>query len=99
MLSRKEREFLNNPGNFSSQQRRYLRWRIRKKLKILASDLKIMLSNCDVTGIRIQEILDAIEIQDQKEQLQNSETKVFENSDTSENTQTHDDVLHALENW
>lgn len=99
MLSKKEREFLKSPGNFSSAQKRYFRWRIRRKLKILASDLELVLSNCSSAGIGRQEILDTVGIHCQKEPSQNSVTKAFGNSQTSENTQTHDDVLNALENW
>ena len=105
MLSKNERDFLQYPDKFSSERRRYLRWRIRRKLSILANDLSILTAGCGAAGIGMQEIMDAIEIQQQKVQLQNSATKAFDNSNTSDNfkapadTQTRKDDIQALESW
>lgn len=91
MLSKKEREFVANPQSLPKHARRYLRWRIRQKLKMLAQDLEALMDGCSDELLRIKkdEITDAARpcLKGAKP-FANNQTKSSANNKTSGNMQT-----------
>ena len=106
MLSKKEIEFLQNPLVFSKPKRRYLRWTIRKKLRILSGDLAIILERCEMAGISRQEAIDSLHVCRNEEAFENLQTKPSEESQTFADDQAiqngdaaTDDSVSKYENW
>lgn len=63
MLSKTERDFVEDPSTFSNNAAKDLRYRIKKKLKRARPDLDLLLQNIDVTGIDPLELLGLIDVQ------------------------------------
>lgn len=90
MLSKKEREFVDNPTSIP-KQRRYLRWRIRQKLRMLSQDLETLMDGCNDKLLRVnkEEIINAARpCLKGAEPFENNPTKSSENYKTSGNMQT-----------
>lgn len=91
MLSKTERDFAKDPYQFPKRKAKKLRYKIRKKLKIIKQDLELLMENCDGMGISQQEMLDVIGLSDgmtaQKEILRSpkKETGRFESLSEYEN--------------
>lgn len=91
MLSKKEREFIANPTSLPKHTRRYLRWRIRQKLKVLSQDLETLMDGCNDELLRIKkdEIINAAKpCLEGAEPFANNQTKSSVNYKTSGNMQT-----------
>jgi len=91
MLSKKEREFVANPTSLPKHTRRYLRWRIRQKLRVLAQDLEALMDGCNDELLRIkkEEITAAARpCLGGAEPSANNQTKSSANNKTSGNVQT-----------
>lgn len=91
MLSKKEREFVTNPQSLPKHTRRYLRWRIRQKLKMLSQDLEALMDGCSDELLRIKkdEIINAARpCLEGNEPSANNQTKSSANNKTSGNMQT-----------
>jgi hypothetical protein len=63
LLSKKEREFVEDPFRFSKEKAKVLRHRIKTKLKKAKSDLDLLLQNEHLTGIDPAELLGITRIQ------------------------------------
>lgn len=53
MLTRAEKRFAENPGQFTDARQRLYRCRINKKLQSLASDLRMLAEQNDKLGLRL----------------------------------------------
>lgn len=94
MLSKKERGFVANPQSLPKHTRRYLRWRIRQKLKVLSQDLEALMDGCGNELLRIKkdEITAAARpCLKGAEPFANNQTKPSANYKTSGNMQTSPD--------
>lgn len=63
MLSKTERDFVEDPSTFSNNAAKDLRYRIKKKLKRARPDLELLLQNTDVIGIDPLELLGLTDVQ------------------------------------
>lgn len=63
MLSKTERDFVEDPSTFSNNAAKDLRYRIKKKLKRARPDLELLLQNINVTGIDPLELLGLTDVQ------------------------------------
>ncbi|PIN84448.1 MAG: hypothetical protein COV65_00975, partial [Nitrosopumilales archaeon CG11_big_fil_rev_8_21_14_0_20_33_24] len=63
MLSKTERDFVEDPSTFSKNAAKDLRYRIKRKLKRARPDLELLLQSIDVTGIDPLELLGLTDVQ------------------------------------
>ncbi len=96
MLSKTERDFVEDPSRFSKNTAKDLRYRIKKKLKRARPDLELLLQSIDVTGIDPLELLGLIDVQDNVAQKTNTANKVLRSQKT---TTKRFKSLSKFENW
>ena len=98
LLSKIEREFVENPHRFSKKAAKDLRYRIKKKIKKTRSDLELLLQRIDSTGIDPKELLlSSIDIQDST--IQKTDITKHKVLRSQKNTTKRYDSLSELENW
>lgn len=71
LLSKKEREFVEDPYRFSEERAKVLRHRVKKRLKKAKSDLDLLFQNQYLTRIDPTKLLGVTKIQDSNEHQKN----------------------------
>ena len=102
LLSRKEREFVEDPFRFSNERAKVLRHRVKRRLVKAKSDLDLLFQNQYLTGIDPTKLLGVARIQDSSEYQKNlpnqpkpnKETFRFQNNETKRYG-----PLSDFENW
>ncbi|MBI1664094.1 MAG: hypothetical protein IS860_11565 [Nitrosopumilus sp.] len=74
MLSRKERFFAKNPANYSKDDQKRFRHRIKKKIAIVSSDLEIICSNWKSMGLE-QSLISTLYVNNASEEVSSASTK------------------------
>lgn len=95
MLSKTERDFVEDPSTFSKNAAKDLRYRIKRKLKRARPDLEILLQSIDVTGIDPLELLGLTDVQ-HTAQKNDTTNKVLRSQKT---TTKRFKSLSKFENW
>lgn len=96
MLSKTERDFVEDPSTFSRNAAKELRYRIKKKLKRARPDLELLVQNADVTGIDPLELLGLTDVQHDTAQKTDTNNKVLRLQKTATKRFKS---LSKLENW
>lgn len=102
MLSKKEREFVEDPFRFSNDRAKVLRHRVKKKLKKAKSDFDLLHQNRCLTRIDPTELLAVTIAQDDHAHQRNLSDETQYDKGTSgfqENETKRYDSLSELENW
>ena len=96
MLSKTERDFVEDPSTFSKNAAKDLRYRIKRKLKRARPDLELLLQSIDVTGIDPLELLGLTDVQHTATQKTDATNKVLRSQKTATKRFKS---LSKFENW
>ena len=92
MLTKSERRFIEDPGQFSRERQRLYRCRINKKIRKFSSDIRMILEQNSRLGIDLGPLQDFLHY------------TPFQNSETPQDTgggpaRTGNPLLDSLEGW
>ena len=76
VLSKKERRFLLTPNSFDSKNQKEIKYRLRKKIKVIGKDIQILMQYCKNHNIDVSTLQKSICVQDSLKDihLKNTET-------------------------
>lgn len=95
MLTKTERRFIEDPDSFSKSQRRLYRHRINKKIRVLVSDLRMLVGRNEKLGLNL--VLLA-EFSDKRE-FQNPETGKENRPDRAAKAEGKSSLLANFVDW